>query len=107
MSAATSLLESLASSQPTPTPSAALVSAIARIYLQSGDIASAQRHFGTVNADANADEMLKRMNKALLRCALGEWEGAEEELRAVLEGMQGGGDNYVVGAFSMAGSMRY
>ncbi|PPQ64218.1 hypothetical protein CVT24_008594 [Panaeolus cyanescens] len=94
-SAATSLLESLASSQPTSTPSSPLISAIGRIYLQSGDIASAQRHFTSVQADPNADEALKRMNSALLQCAMGEWEGAEEELRAVLEGVQGGGDNYV------------
>jgi len=90
LSAAVKLLEPLAS-QPEASP--ALRSSIARIYLQGGYFPAAKIHIETVEADPNADEHLKRMNKALFAAAESEWTGATDSLEEFLEN---DAENYVV-----------
>ncbi|KAK7061051.1 hypothetical protein VNI00_000786 [Paramarasmius palmivorus] len=62
-----------------------LRSAIARIYLQSGYISMAKKHFDVVDKDSTAEQAQKEMNKALLASANGEWKVASETLTALLE----------------------
>jgi len=65
--------------------SPALLSAIARVYLQGGHLSAASRYFKLVDADPTADEPTKDMNKAIEACALGNWELAIGSLRKILE----------------------
>lgn len=63
---------------------AALRSAIARIYLQSGYIFKASQHFAVVESDPNASQEVKDMNAALLASAEGDWPRASELLKHLL-----------------------
>ncbi|KAJ7255526.1 hypothetical protein B0H12DRAFT_1016341 [Mycena haematopus] len=64
--------------------SAALRSAIARIYLQSGNLAMAAHHFTLVSQDADATPAMKDMNAALLAAAEGDWAHAGEILQTII-----------------------
>lgn len=64
---------------------AALRSAIARIYLQSGNLAAASEHFRLVAEDDAADERQKLMNNAVLLSAEGDWAKATEVLKSLME----------------------
>ncbi|KAI0766704.1 hypothetical protein BD413DRAFT_569950 [Trametes elegans] len=71
--------------EPLCTPaSAALRSAVARVYLQGGYVAMAATHFAAVAADPGADAAQKGTNAALFASAEGDWPRAEAELRRVL-----------------------
>ncbi|KAG6833005.1 hypothetical protein H0H87_012591 [Tephrocybe sp. NHM501043] len=72
--AATKLLEPLCKQGELPT--AALRSSIGRVYLQSGEIQTAAKHFEIVSADPSAGQELKDMNAGLLACAEGDWASA-------------------------------
>ncbi|KAG5338686.1 hypothetical protein C0989_006654 [Termitomyces sp. Mn162] len=72
--AAVKLLEPLCEQGETST--AALRSSIGRIYLQSGEIQTAVKHFEIVSADPLAAQELKDMNAGLLACAEGDWPRA-------------------------------
>ncbi|KAN0088398.1 hypothetical protein V8E55_005455 [Tylopilus felleus] len=66
-----------------PTPSAALHSALARVYLLSGNLQKAEEHFSiaasaTANSPNGTDTVA--MNTALLAAASGNWTRAEEAL---------------------------
>ncbi|KAJ7782029.1 hypothetical protein DFH07DRAFT_728648 [Mycena maculata] len=83
--AAAKLLEPLCE-QGDGVTSPAMRSALARIYLQSGNLARAAHHIAAVAADASTPPPMKEMNAALLAAAEGDWEQASELLRAgVLE----------------------
>ncbi|OCB86453.1 hypothetical protein A7U60_g6575 [Sanghuangporus baumii] len=82
--AATTLLEPLSLTGSSP-PSPALRSAIARIYLQGGNLAAAQTHFDAVDADPEAEASLKMMNAVISAAALGDWVRAAESARSLLE----------------------
>lgn len=58
---------------------------MARIYLQSGNIQTAKKHFEEVDNDPNTDQQTKDVNAAILACANGDWKQAEERLTEVLE----------------------
>ncbi|KAF6761614.1 hypothetical protein DFP72DRAFT_879134 [Ephemerocybe angulata] len=79
--AAARLLEPLCRGNSSP----ALRSAIARIYLQGGNLHMAAQHFATVDADPVVDERQKSMNAALLASAQGEWECASGTLKGLIE----------------------
>lgn len=71
-----------------PTPSPALHSALARVYLLSGNLDKAAEHFEVVASSASKSgegKELVAMNTALLSVALGNWVRAEEALREVVE----------------------
>jgi len=87
--AAIRLLEPL-SYQPEASP--ALKSAMARIYLQAGNIHAAKSLFAQVEADQTVDEQMKKMNIALLATTEGDWVGAVDNFTAILEADS---DNYV------------
>ncbi|KAI5999313.1 hypothetical protein F5J12DRAFT_724507, partial [Pisolithus orientalis] len=70
---------------PTPVPSPAIHSAVARIYLLSGNIPKATEHFKIVASCADAEPGTVAMNTALLCSASGDWPRAEAALRGVLE----------------------
>lgn len=70
---------------PTPVPSPAIHSAVARIYLLSGNIPKAAEHFRIVASCADAEPGTVAMNTALLCSASGDWPRAEAALREVLE----------------------
>jgi trafficking protein particle complex subunit 12 len=65
--------------------------------LQGGYLSRATTHFAAVDADPNADQSMKDMNKALLASANGEWKFASETLGKLLETDP---DNYVVSSMS-------
>ncbi|KAG6831100.1 hypothetical protein H0H92_012777 [Tricholoma furcatifolium] len=69
--AATKLLGPLCEQGDTST--AALRSSIGRLYLQSGEIQTAIKHFNIVAADPSAGQDIKDMNAGLLACAEGNW----------------------------------
>ncbi|KAH6915927.1 hypothetical protein BKA70DRAFT_1254199 [Coprinopsis sp. MPI-PUGE-AT-0042] len=79
-SAAARLLEPLCG-----TGSPALRSAVARIYLQSGNVPAAAKHFEAVDQDPSADERQKKINSALLSSARGEWDSAVDVLKEMIE----------------------
>lgn len=83
-SAAVRLLEPLLDQGP-EISTAALRSAIARIYLQSGYMTKALKHFAVVDADPQASQTDKDMNAAILACAQGEWERAGNLCKKLLE----------------------
>lgn len=92
--AATSLISSLLHSQPStyansPSSNPSLRSALARVYLLAGDLASSQEHFALVEADPDADSALKKVNNVVWAAAKGEWERAEEIGRDVLGDLSG------------------
>ncbi|KAG6821423.1 hypothetical protein H0H93_010147 [Arthromyces matolae] len=80
--AAIKLLEPLCEQGQTST--AALRSSIARIYLQSGEISTAAKHFEIVSADPSAGQELNDMNCALLACAEGNWAHAHDLLQKLI-----------------------
>ncbi|KAG6868957.1 hypothetical protein C0993_007171 [Termitomyces sp. T159_Od127] len=61
---------------------AALRSSIGRIYLQSGEIQTAAKHFEIVSTDPSAGQELKDMNAGLLACAEGDWARASSLFEA-------------------------
>ncbi|KJA28064.1 hypothetical protein HYPSUDRAFT_62454 [Hypholoma sublateritium FD-334 SS-4] len=83
MTAAARLIEPLCLQDGVSSP--ALRSAVARIYLQGGNIPLAARHFAAVEADPAASPALKTMNAALLAAAEGDWTEARTRFRMVLE----------------------
>lgn len=83
MTAAARLIEPLCLQDGVSSPP--LRSAVARIYLQGGDIPLAARHFAAVEADPAASTALKTMNAALLAAAEGNWTEAGARFRMVLE----------------------
>jgi tetratricopeptide (TPR) repeat protein len=70
-----------------------LRSALARIHLQSGNLAAAREHFAQVDADLDAPPSLKAMNGALLASAEGNWARAAETLRGIVG--KGADSNFV------------
>ncbi|KAJ7654415.1 hypothetical protein DFH06DRAFT_513816 [Mycena polygramma] len=89
--AAAKLLEPLCDQGDVTSP--ALRSAVARIYLQSGNLGMAAHHFLIVAEDPGALPATKDMNAALLAAAEGDWAQAAE----ILEGrvLVDNPDNYV------------
>ena len=83
MTAAARLIEPLCFQDGVSSPP--LRSAVARIYLQGGNIPLAARHFAAVEADPTALPALKTMNAALLAAAEGDWTEASARFRMVLE----------------------
>lgn len=81
--AASRILEPLCVQEDVTSPS--LRSAVARIYLQSGNLALAINHFDAVAVDPTVDETTKNMNSALLAAAQGDWASATTTLRVLLE----------------------
>ncbi|EAU90505.2 hypothetical protein CC1G_00889 [Coprinopsis cinerea okayama7 len=77
------LLEPLCNQKDVSNPP--LRSAVARIYLQSGNLEMAAKHFEIVAQDPSADERQKKMDAALLASARGEWESATEMLREIID----------------------
>lgn len=66
---------------------------MARIYLQAGDLAQAERQFAVVAGDAEVAQASKDMNAALVASARGEWEVG----RGLLEGLvEGDRENFAV-----------
>lgn len=95
--AATNLLEPLLRQ---PGTNSELRSAMARIYLQAGHVAEAERLFARVAEDPEVSQANKDMNAALLASARGEWETS----RVLLEGLiEGDKENFAVRWF--VGSM--
>ena len=70
-----------------------LRSAVGRMYLQSGYISLAARHFAAVAEDPSADMSMKAMNEALQASAEGDWNTAADALRTALASNP---ENYVV-----------
>jgi len=68
-----------------PPPSPALLSAVARIYLDSGDTDSAAALFTRTEADPTCDETTKEVNRALLASARLDWNTAVENLRRAIQ----------------------
>ncbi|KAJ7623179.1 hypothetical protein FB45DRAFT_924801 [Roridomyces roridus] len=89
--AAAKLLEPLCR-QGADVPVPATRSAIARIHLQSGNLAAATLHIAQVAADPTAPPAMKLMNAALLAAAEGEDANATELLSGILAE---DADNYV------------
>ncbi|KAG8966701.1 hypothetical protein FRC03_011449 [Tulasnella sp. 419] len=84
--AAANLLLPLCQPQPDGTlPSPPLLSAVARLYLDTGDIDSAEVLFQRAEADPSCDDTTKEMNQALLAIARLDWTAAETELRSILD----------------------
>ncbi|KAG8963515.1 hypothetical protein FRC00_006074 [Tulasnella sp. 408] len=86
--AATALLLPLCRTPPPgsdqPGPSPALLSSIARLYLDAGDIDSAQTLVQRAADDPNCDETTKEVNRALLASAKLDWATAVEELQKAI-----------------------
>jgi len=72
--AAASLLEPLYKASLSPV----LLSAIARIYLQAGDLSSAAQLFEKVAANPDAEPSLQISNSAMLAAANGDWRASAE-----------------------------
>ncbi|EIN05971.1 hypothetical protein PUNSTDRAFT_106100 [Punctularia strigosozonata HHB-11173 SS5] len=72
--------------------SAALRSAVGRVYLQAGHLARAGAQFAAVAADPRADAATVRINEALFACAEGDWGRAAAVLR---DAVKEDPDNYV------------
>ncbi|KAJ7823022.1 hypothetical protein B0H13DRAFT_2681588 [Mycena leptocephala] len=89
--AAAKLLEPLCDQGDVTSP--ALRSAVARIYLQSGNLAMAAHHFTAVSEDPDALPSMKDMNAALLAAAEGDWAQAGEILSTNV--LAENPDNYV------------
>ncbi|KAI6041301.1 hypothetical protein EDC04DRAFT_2565901 [Pisolithus marmoratus] len=68
-----------------PVQSSAIHSAVARIYLLSGNISKAAEHFEIVTSCADVQAGTIATNTALLCSASGDWPRAEAALREVLE----------------------
>ncbi|KAF9563118.1 hypothetical protein CPC08DRAFT_706257 [Agrocybe pediades] len=82
ITAAGRLLQPLCKQKDVSNP--ALRSAVARIYLQGGDVQEARKQFALVEADPEADDNMKKTNAAFLACAQGEWESASTKLQELL-----------------------
>jgi len=89
--AAAKLLEPLCEQSEVTSP--ALRSAVARIYLQSGNLAMAAHHFTLVSEDADTALSIRNMNAALLTAAEGDWAQASEILHTLV--LAENPDNYV------------
>ncbi|KII85920.1 hypothetical protein PLICRDRAFT_115093 [Plicaturopsis crispa FD-325 SS-3] len=83
-SAAASILEPLCKQGP-DVFCAELRSSIARIYLQSGHLSMASKHFAAVAEHPDTDNSTKAMNTALLASAQGDWPAASTTLKALLQ----------------------
>ncbi|KAJ7696598.1 hypothetical protein B0H17DRAFT_1053832 [Mycena rosella] len=90
--AAAKLLEPLCT-QGADVTSPALRSAVARIYLQSGNLGMAERHFAAAAADPSTLPATRAMNAALLAAAEGDWPRASEVLRVGI--LEEAPDNHV------------
>ncbi|RDB20833.1 Trafficking protein particle complex subunit 12 [Hypsizygus marmoreus] len=82
--AATKLLEPLCN-QGADISTSALRSSIGRIYLQSGEVQTAAKHFAIVAADPEASQDLKDMNAGLLASAEGDWVRASTVFAALIQ----------------------
>ncbi|KAH9967235.1 hypothetical protein BC827DRAFT_1123148 [Russula dissimulans] len=90
--AATALLEPLATQQQqqqqqqqqSTKTNSELRSALARVYLQAGQLDQAEAHLAAVAADPSAPGSTKTLNAAFLASARGDWDAAGEHLRALL-----------------------
>ncbi|KAA1470247.1 hypothetical protein DENSPDRAFT_774116 [Dentipellis sp. KUC8613] len=80
--AATRLLEPLLRQ---PDATSDLRAAVARVYLQAGQIGEAERHFAAVAADAGVSPAAQAMNAALVASARGEWATVGEILKKLVE----------------------
>lgn len=89
--AAARLLEPLCEQEGVPSP--ALRSAIARIYLQSGNLGMAAHHFTIVSADPNTPASVRDMNTSLMAAEEGDWAQAGEVLQSSV--LVENPDNYV------------
>lgn len=78
---------------------ASIRSSIGRIYLQSGNMRVAAKHFAAVAADPAADKAMQDMNAALLASAEGEWAQASDYLQRIL---QQDADNFMVDFWFMS-----
>ncbi|KAI5123540.1 hypothetical protein M0805_006699 [Coniferiporia weirii] len=83
--AAAALLEPLCASGAQP-PAPALRSALARVYLQCGNLPAAAVHFAAVDADDTAEPALKSVNAVVRVAAEGDWAAAAARARALAEG---------------------
>ncbi|KIY49499.1 hypothetical protein FISHEDRAFT_41576 [Fistulina hepatica ATCC 64428] len=81
--AAAQLLEPLCVQSGVSSP--ALRSALARIYLQGGNMKMAIKHLTAVQEDQQVEPVLRDVNAAILACAEGDWAAAERILNGVLE----------------------
>ena len=61
-----------------------LRAALARIYLQAGLLSEAEKEFARAADVEGAPESTKIMGQALLACAKGEWDKAEELLASIV-----------------------
>ncbi|KZV68226.1 hypothetical protein PENSPDRAFT_653361 [Peniophora sp. CONT] len=61
-----------------------LRTAVARVYLQAGLLDEAEKEFARAAAVEGAPESSKTMGQALLACARGEWDKAEELLASIV-----------------------
>ncbi|KAG8887137.1 hypothetical protein FRB98_000446 [Tulasnella sp. 332] len=68
-----------------PPPSIELLSAVARIYMDSGDIESAEQLIRRVENDPSCDNTTKEINRALLASARLDWKTAVENLRSAIQ----------------------
>ncbi|KAG6335842.1 hypothetical protein ID866_3256 [Astraeus odoratus] len=87
--AALSLLIPLCSQRPSPSeppaPSPAIHSAVARVYLLSGNVRKAEEHFRVVASCVDVEPGILAMNTALMCSATGDWPNAEVALREALK----------------------
>ncbi|KAG9000753.1 hypothetical protein FRB95_009504 [Tulasnella sp. JGI-2019a] len=67
-----------------PPPSLELLSAVARIYLDSGDIGSAEELIKRIENDPTCEETMKEINRALLASARLDWQTAVDNLRSAI-----------------------
>ncbi|KAG8971722.1 hypothetical protein FRB90_010413, partial [Tulasnella sp. 427] len=86
--AATALLRPLCRAPPPGSdqagPSPALLSSIARLYLDAGDIDSAQALFQRAADDPTCDDTMKEVNRALLASSKLDWTTAVQELQKAI-----------------------
>ncbi|KAG8904442.1 hypothetical protein FRB99_001777 [Tulasnella sp. 403] len=71
--------------RPEASPSPALLSAVARVYLDSGDIDSAAVLFQRAEQDPTCEEVIKEVNRALLASAKLDWTTAVDNLRSAIK----------------------
>ncbi|TCD71852.1 hypothetical protein EIP91_003195 [Steccherinum ochraceum] len=90
--AATTLLSSLLSPSSNES-SPRLRAGLARVHLQSGNLAAAAEHFAVIAQDPTASPSLKVINAALLSAAEGDWEKTANMLREIVP--VGDGDDAV------------
>ncbi len=98
--AATKLLEPLCNQPPSsptgsnPITNPTLRSAVARIYLQGGNVQLAAHHFSLVAQDSTTDEALKKVNEAIMGAVDGDWDKSVDVWKDLIEQDS---ENFVVG----------